>query len=352
MNITLSDLEEIVVGKYHLHLVTSLVCDILYPQENSCRCIYLVSDLLTPRFRAEAAIIFHGNAATEKKKAFPRLFCNQASLMSVENLGPREIFRKKIIIENEIHLPVIFPGKYGLYLSACVFGTYELMRQHKKYNYLISYNAPIYFMLPILFAKYLCRKKIILDLEDDYSLRDGFWGYKIGQWLGLKICDSVVVTTDVAREKYRHLKKPISVVNGIANFSYLSDRVVTNEGQLRFVYAGSFDAVRGAELLPDLIRGLEAELGSNWRLSICGFGPNQEEVRELANGHALIHFYGYVDAKKLSSIMKDSHAGIVLQPPDSPFASGSFPSKVMLYARHGLPVFMLKNRASGAGWVH
>ncbi len=85
----------------------------------------------------------------------------------------------------------------------------------------------------------------------------------------------------------------------------------------------------------------------NIKFVICGQGPKKEKLLKLAHGLSNVIFPGWVDAKKIGSLMQRAHFGLLPYRPGEDFRM-SIPNKAPEYLSGGLPILTSLN----TGYLH
>lgn len=186
--------------------------------------------------------------------------------------------------------------------------------------------------------KLFFKKKIYVDYEDDYTKRED-WNFchkKIEPVLRHTVAGAICVNKKMV--KYFPHKKNI-VVNGFSNLNYMKsiDFKISNGSIL--LYSGSLDTIRGVDLIPELVLELRKHI-KNFKIIITGKGPLETLVKSWR--YPEIDYLGFLQHDEYMDVIKKADAGLVLQKPDHPFNTGSFPSKIEEYAHFQKPIYILE----------
>jgi len=334
----LNSLNGIFLHKHRLQILTERECEQLDDDFLNGRAIYLCVQMMTPSLLKKRDIRYKMNSACRKKLAMLSHIGAAARMYSFDDSLDYTLFAYYPAFWEEkiFHLPIFALGR----LTKTFWGQLQvlvtLLRLRKSFETIVFYNASYYFVLPLLIMKYLFHKKIIIDFEDDYSVRDDRYLNSIAQKVIVSHLDGAILVNT-------HLKAQIpivvstKVVNGFFDLSYLAALERKEYSEFRFIFSSSLDDLRGADLLEHFVLALKNE-GFNFSLTITGYGPESDTIATLAGLHSNVAFEGFVSSERLSVLMDDANVGLVLQPRGSEFGRGSYPSKIQEYAEHKLPV--------------
>ena len=212
-----------------------------------------------------------------------------------------------------------------------------LIRNHSRFTYCLVYNFEQWYYLAALFAKYVLGKKLYVDFEDDYLLRNPSRLSAVALRLTYRAADGVICIHEEMR-RYFKMRRAITF-NAFADLSYISTTPVVLREGMSFLYSGTIDAIRGADLIPTLVLELRKSL-SSFRIVVTGSGPLEKEVSTWRLPE--VDFKGFLSNNDLTQLVSNVDACLVLQRPDHSFCKGSFPSKIDLYARFKKPILVLR----------
>ena len=205
-----------------------------------------------------------------------------------------------------------------------------------RYKYVIMYNFSLPAFVAALYAKVLLRKHLYVEYEDDYTLiRKNCIKNAIERALR-KTVDGAICVNEHMRIYFG--SKPVRICNAVADLSYATATDWSLKDNMSLLYGGTLDAIRGADLLPDVLRSLRARLRT-FTIYVTGKGPLLDAVRSLQVPE--IQYCGVLPEQEYAELVASVDACLVLQKPDHPFSRGSFPSKIEEYARHKKPIYIL-----------
>ena len=212
-------------------------------------------------------------------------------------------------------------------------------KNKKNIDFIMYYN----FGLPIFFTsipfKYLFKKKILVDFEDDYlkvNTRSIFKNI-ITKYILYNIPDTIICINKNMKNYFN--KKEVLVFNGFIDLKYMLNTNINIIDNSIFLFAGTLDNIRGVHLIPELLIILRRVV-SNFKIYITGTGPLENLVKSW-NFKEVI-FLGFLQESDYENILKQANYYLVLQLPDHPFNMGSFPSKIEYYAKYKKPIFRLE----------
>ena len=220
----------------------------------------------------------------------------------------------------------------------------RLLRERlNRHAYILTFNLPLPTSLASLALRLSHRTRLLLDFEDDYTLqRASRFKNLIEQ--GIRRCiDGAVCVNQSMQTVFPDT--PTCVVNAFATAAAFPPGPLA-EGA-RFLVSGSLDHIRGADLLPDLVRSLRRRLTS-FHIDVTGDGPLRSLVESLSFPELTYH--GLLDDDEYLRVLAASDICLVLQRPDHPFSRGSYPSKIQAFARQRKPVMVLRVPDGPSPW--
>ena len=154
------------------------------------------------------------------------------------------------------------------------------------------------------------------------------------------ICDIDCFVT-LTEYIYRALKvkKPYTVVEGIATDSKAVSIKEMQSTTLDFVYTGSLGIKYG---VVDLVDAFMKVKGENLKLIICGAGDGDEHIKCMAKIDARIDFRGIVSNEEAKALQRSAYVLVNPRSNKEEYTKYSFPSKTMEYMATGRPVLMYK----------
>ncbi len=189
--------------------------------------------------------------------------------------------------------------------------------------------------------------RIILDIVEDYQVNNQSVSTarrlnlaimnSLDHW-NLKWADGLVVISRHLQEKYaswNRWHKPIKLIpiSAVLNGQLTKTRLM--EAPQRVVYAGSYAAKDGVELLIEAVQRVRHQF--DVQLELLGKGRRAAQYREQYGHLAGIHFLGYLED---DAFYRKLHAADILVVPrtDDAFAHAGFPFKLGEYLATGNPV--------------
>ena len=108
------------------------------------------------------------------------------------------------------------------------------------------------------------------------------------------------------------------------------------DATLRLAFAGALSGWFDFALVADALAKVNAD-GRRVTLTVCGAGPAEPALRQLAAGRDDIELAGFVDRRALWNLFAESDAGLAPYVDSSVFTD-SLPNKLIEYCAAGLPV--------------
>ena len=333
MHVTM--LENLSIGAYTSKLLTQVTCEdisMFYGETILYLTRYAPEPILCRRHLQK-----YVNEVLQKKMTMYSRFRRRYRLYSLasDRLGKMRYHTR--VEDGEIFYLPCFSGR-GSDLANSIIIAYFLFKARKYFRALVIYNAYFYALFPALFAKWVLKKHLILDFEDDYLVADKHWGSKIAFYLTKRFVDYVIFINQHLRRYFP--ETPGITVNCFADFSYLTEKLHTDYREFTMIYSGSLDAIRGADLLGSLSAELSRKQIAH-TIYVTGKGPLEGDIQRLAATNRQVIYKGFISDRELQNLLAAVDVGLVLQKPDHPFNQGSFPSKVDLYAAYQLPIIHL-----------
>jgi len=213
---------------------------------------------------------------------------------------------------------------------------WHLSIRRSSYRYILMYNLYLPVSLAGVYARYILRKRLYVEYEDDYTKRRKSRLKNMCERLLRKACNGAICVHDDMASYFRN--KPVAVCNGFADLSYAESCDYRFREGMTFLFGGTLDDIRGVDLIPELVGKLRSMLKS-FHIHITGSGP----LRTLVESWNIpeVTYRGVLDEHSYNALIADIDACLILQKPDHPFSQGSFPSKVEHYAKHKKPIFVL-----------
>lgn len=229
-------------------------------------------------------------------------------------------------------------GRLGQILQTIsLFGW--LLRYRREYSYCLVYNFYLPIYLAPLAVKFLLRKRLYMDYEDDYTTRrKNHFKNALERLMRQTVTGAICINEHMTRY---FIGKPVRVFNAFADFKYTKSTDFSFRDGMVFLFGGTLDKIRGIELIPDLVSALRRRI-KNFKILITGNGPLRPLVESW--DYPEVKYLGFLDDVAYARTIKQADAYLVLQRPDHPFSLGSFPSKVDEYAEYNKPIFILKKK--------
>ena len=241
------------------------------------------------------------------------------------------------------------------FLSLCILKIWlniwlfvYLLQTCKKEDIVVVYHN--YAMaFPIYFAQKIKKFHIILEIEEQFSeiWNIGWWNrWKEKLMLSLRNDHSLVVSDVLA--KSLDIKNPIisygaySAVEHVKNCQNIEDEIC-------LIYTGTIDKVKMSAYLA--VRSM-MYLPKHYKLKISGPINKGEEdyfihmIEEVNHkkGITQVEYLGILDNANYEKLLNE--ADIALNPQqDGVFSTFLFPSKILTYLSHGLPVVSTKGES-------
>lgn len=213
---------------------------------------------------------------------------------------------------------------------------YWLTSERDNYRYVLMYNFYLPVFLAGVYAKYVLKKSLYVEYQDDYTKRRKNRIKNLCERMLRKTCCGAICANEHMASSFQN--KPVAVCNGFADLSYTERCDFSIREGMTFLFGGSLDEIRGIDLVPELVSALQSQI-STFRILVTGSGP----LRGLVESWSIpeVAYRGVLDEKAYSETIANADACLILQKPDHPFSRGSFPSKVEHYAQHKKPIFVL-----------
>lgn len=224
---------------------------------------------------------------------------------------------------------------------AQLYQTFQLMRwlvRHRSdLDYCLVYNFDLPYFAAAMFAKYVLRKRLVVDYEDDYvAVRRSRFKNALTRIIR-RTTDAAICVNESMVDVFDP-DVATCVMNGFADLSYAETLDFSLQDDGVYLYSGQLDEIRGADLIPSLVTELRKHVSGS-KVVVTGRGPLEEEV----NGWSIpeVEYVGFLADDEYDKLLRDVDACLVLQKPDHPFSRGSFPSKIEAYARYKKPILVL-----------
>ncbi len=276
------------------------------------------------------------NYSIEKKTKFYKLMNEGSLILSPTKDSLITEATKTIRIGQIMHFGSRFNSRLAQ-LSMLIKIILYLIRTRKTFDYCLIYNFYPVEIIAAGFAKYILRKRIIMDFEDDYLLQSKkkFYKYYFSKVCGIP--DQVICINRNMRKYFSN--KEVYVFNGFINLPFLENNKFTLRNGMKFLYSGTLDNIRGVDLIPEIVKRLRNDI-TNFKIFITGQGPLEKFVKQF--NFSEVFYLGFLQQSDFSKILMEVDAFLVLQKPDHKFSLGSFPSKIEFYSQYEKPIYKVE----------
>jgi glycosyltransferase involved in cell wall biosynthesis len=333
-------LDEIPVNeRYNLSLLKSVRCDDIRQAFVGKRCIYVCS-YPDNKWHDTQGIPVLRNYAIRKKTQFFGMLSRRSLLVSPTQCINRscvhtaEVRYRKVLLGSRWREKRLQQCEY-LFQLLCLF-----VRLRRSFDYVLFYNFEMPVFFSAYFVKWILKKEVWVDFEDDYTLvHRSRWKNLLATQLAYNMPD-VVICASEPMTKHFPTKKTF-VFNGFIELHPSATNFWPNaEREMRFMYSGRLDDIRGVDLLPEVFVALQ-RVFRRVRVLVTGEGPLEATVRAWQIPG--IEYLGFLHDEEFAQTLSTVDAFLVLQKPDHPFSRGSFPSKIEYYARLRRPIYVLSS---------
>lgn len=234
------------------------------------------------------------------------------------------------------------------YLFSLIQLFFYLLVNTKKDEPIIVYHSVILF-LPIKFAKFFRRFKLILEVEEIYQdVVEFSKRMKHNEYIFFKMADKYIFSTELLNEKLNLTNKPYTIIYGTYQVEE-EQKFKFEDDKIHVIYAGTFDPRKGGALAA----AAAAEyLPKNYHVHIIGFGSKEEinhiqdTIKEvLKKTEATITYNGLLKGEEYIRFLQKCDIGLSTQIPDAAYNETSFPSKILSYMANGLRVVTVRIKA-------
>jgi glycosyltransferase involved in cell wall biosynthesis len=220
-------------------------------------------------------------------------------------------------------------------------GTYLLLHTNGKSRVLV-YHAQLT-SIPILFAKFVRKFKITLELEEIYHLiqPSGKLHTKL-EMMMIASAKAYILPNNLIYEKIRDpIEKPRIVVHG--DYRIAQEYAKDIDWNIKLLFAGNIEKIRGGAF--NALKIIDF-LDDSYILHIIGYGSESElaELGEAINvinsnrDREVIKYHGVLYGIEFSEFLSGCDIALNLQTQSNHYMDMAFPSKVISYLAHGLHV--------------
>jgi len=139
---------------------------------------------------------------------------------------------------------------------------------------------------------------------------------------------------------YMKIKKPYCVMEGISTkkceYQEAGDK---NDGTIKILYSGTLHKCFGVLNLLNAFKLIKDE---KYRLTICGIGDGEPEVRTAARDDKRIRYLGQLSREEVLQLQTKSTVLVNPRQNNEEFTKYSFPSKNLEYLSSGVPLVAYK----------
>ena len=239
--------------------------------------------------------------------------------------------------------------KYGIFLQLFFVGIqlfFHLIFRVRKEDVVIVYHERYYYW-PIRIAKLIAQRKIVLEIEEVYTMVSDFSEKDVRKEIvSFRIADGYILINDVIG-RYCQLpdSKPQCVLYGIYKYRR-SKADGFNDGKVHVVYAGTLSRFKGGAITAAAAAGYLSP--SDFHVHILGFGNGEDIayinsiVEGLSKKGCPVSFDGLKTGNEFDDFMSKCDIGLSTQSAEGLYNLTSFPSKVLSYLSYGLNVVSVK----------
>lgn len=204
-----------------------------------------------------------------------------------------------------------FGSGFGNFFNIIFFNFwifYQLYKLRNKYDNILSMDLDTVF--PSYLISVIFKKKIIFDIIDNYSFSHQLPSFlaKVTDYIEnffISSVDHVIVCNESRKNliSFEDQLKTTVIHNtpDISSNKFLKSKVcLSKSNRIKIVYVGTLHSGR-------LILEIASEAFNNtdFELHIAGFGPFQDELKNIANSSKNIFFYGRLSNEKSISLQKE-----------------------------------------------
>jgi glycosyltransferase involved in cell wall biosynthesis len=226
--------------------------------------------------------------------------------------------------------------------------TLWLMKNSGKYDAIHAFDLDA--GIPALICSKLKRKKFIYHIADFYiDSRQGIPSklrkyVRILEYSVISKADTTIICTEERREQIKNSNpKKLYVVHNTPVEQYqLENRIrnkdeINNNGLLTLGYVGGLFETRFIRQIIDFVKN-----NPNVRLNIAGLGPMEPLVKEAADNHHNIIYYGRISYEDALVLYSQCDVMFAMYDPSIPNHKYSAPNKVYEAMMLGMPIIVAK----------
>ncbi|WP_321301855.1 glycosyltransferase [uncultured Sphaerochaeta sp.] len=272
---------------------------------------------------------------------------DNVEIVSLSIPSKKGVFKSIKVSDNSIYNNIrsyYYPSsvsKFGLkYITILLSVMFYLLKNLKRNDIIICYNANILYILPVMICRIVKRRriKIIYEIEELYSkskILTGFKAFlmKLTESYMLRFSDSYIVVNERICD-FLPQKKNVLINSGY--YINNSVRKIDENNQNIITYCGRLDYEGGIEVLLESLLHLK----SRFKLLVTGDGEYRDKVEKFQLIHSSIdiEYLGFVSQSELDSILTKTKVCVNPLRGKCDFSKYSFPSKVLMYLAYGCNV--------------
>ena len=276
------------------------------------------------------------NYSTDKFSKFFNFFGEESEVLSLTHVAnlTNTISCK---INNINHIGTSYKStKFSLLIKFCKSIKWCFLNI-TRFDMIFVHNFQFPYYEIALIIKYIFKKKIIVDFEDDYyCLNKKTIQSKLFYNIFRHINHPVIAINHNMSKYFNTNSLKFYVFNGFIDLKYASNLKFELKNGMNFLISGTLDIQRGAGVITDIVLALRKVI-ANFNIYVCGV-----QVNELHLIHQELNYIGFLDTKKYIELLNSIDVCLVLQLPDHPFNEGSFPSKIENYSSVKKPIYILQ----------
>ena len=203
-------------------------------------------------------------------------------------------------------------------------------KHRSEFNNLLIYNVELpYFWIAIFFKVFL-KKKITLQLEDNYLIVEKNLFKKNLYSLSYHFVDTVITSNEMNQDCFKG--KKVHIYNGFKTFTENRNKYLDKNV---FIFGGNINKIRGSNAIKDLVDYLEKNY-DDFELNLTGKITLDKKTLE----NKRVKYHGFLHHDEYQKLLQYCNYGLILQQNDH-LGRGFFPSKAIDYHKSGLIILNL-----------
>lgn len=304
--------------------------------------VYIVANLFTDKLLNERQVNFRGNTAEIKKRTVASKIPNLFKIVSFDYSDKYQIFFSPSFKEDEIlHFPILRINKLFDRLFQVVTLLFYLFKERNNYDRILFYNFLPHTSLAPLMIHFMLGKKLVVDFEDNYNK---FYLRHVRKFVS-KYIEGALLVNENQKELLTNTEVKISVINTFAKLEYVRSQLDKEIENLKIIYSGKIDRLRGADLIPKFSY-LLSQRNIDHKIFITGYGDFKEVVANSNFRDTIeenVKYLGYVSKQHLNDLLTSANLALSFDKPDIKANRYLYPSKIQMYTKYNLPVLILGN---------